>query len=220
MLIKYEKVFASTGFNWSRKWNDYDKIKETWENEGYAELTGLTTSGRPYTMKLLSNGTAMITIDGENEIENRDYLKSEPMMLKSQTLEFTRTEDGMMLLKDNAYPYSNPVLTDDGSMFLYISDNNNPDKPESVVCYAVKDGEGYNEIGRVDDSEDNTILADSDVVASGTGSNAFAAWVKQLDSPEKEMHDKATYDDRGSSYADRIKRQDPCKSSILGGSGR
>lgn len=194
-FVSYEKVFASTGFNWTRKWG-YDEVREAWENNGYAEMSGLTTSGKKYSMKLLSNGTAMVTIDGGNEIENRDYLNSAPRMMKSRVLSFKRSADGMLMLDDNAYPYSNPVMTDDGSMYLYISDNNNPDKPESVICYAVKNGSGYTDMGRVDTSDGN-ILADSDVVASGTGDNAFAAWIKQMDSPDKEMHDSITYDDLG-----------------------
>ena len=55
----------------------------------------------------------------------------------------------------------NVVLSDDGSILLYISDNDNPDAPEKVVCYAVKSGNSYTDMGRVDTAEDN-ILADTD----------------------------------------------------------
>ena len=195
-LIEYEKVLASTGFNWTKTWGKYDEIKQTWENEGYAEMTGLTTSGRRYTMMLMSNGTAMVTIDGGNQIENRDYLKSAQRLKGMRVLGATAAADGMTELIKNAYPYSNPVFNDDGSMYLYISDNNNAKKPESVVHYAVKGADGYTDNGRVDISEGN-ILADADVVASGSGENTFAAWVKQMDSPDKEMKDKTTYDDLG-----------------------
>ncbi|MBR4319236.1 MAG: hypothetical protein IKP69_04195, partial [Oscillospiraceae bacterium] len=102
----------------------------------------------------------------------------------------------MAELQSNAYPYSNPVLTDDGNVMLYLSDNNNPKKPESVVCYAVKTENGYELKGAIDTSTDN-ILADTDVVASGSDNQYFAAWVKQMDSPEKEMKDAVTYDDLG-----------------------
>ena len=60
----------------------------------------------------------------------------------------------------------------------------------------MKSGDSYKNKGAVDTTE-GAILSDSGVVASGTGNNVFAAWVKQMESPEKEMHDKATYDDLG-----------------------
>lgn len=199
LLITYEETFASTGFKWSKTWGDYDKIIETWKDQGYADLSGSTVGGKAFNMRLMSNGTAIVSVDGGNEIENRDYLVSNvrnwnaPKMLSAMR---EIPSDGMTELQSNAYPYSNPVLNNDGSIMLYISDNNNAEKPESVVCYAVKSENGYTDMGRVDTSEDN-VLADSDAVVSGSGNNVFAAWVKQLDSPEKEMHDKATFDDLG-----------------------
>lgn len=146
----------------------------------------------------MPNGMAMVAIDNGNRIENRDNLDRaarESYMSGGKT-PMLASDGGMAELQSNAYPYSNPVLTDDGSIMLYISDNDNADKIENVVCYAVKNGNGYTDMGRVDTSENN-ILADTDVVASGTGRNAFAAWVKQMDSPEKEMNDTVTYDDLG-----------------------
>ncbi len=193
-LVKYEKTLASTGFNWTKKWGKYDQIQETWENEGYADMTGITKKGKLYTMRLMSNGTAMVTIDGGGVVENRDYLKRVQKWNAPKHL--TTAADGMAMLQENAYPYSNPVLTDDGSIMLFISDNNNADELQSVVSYAVKNGDSYEIKGAVDTSENN-ILADTDVVASGTGDHAFAAWVKQMDSPKKEMHDSTTFDDLG-----------------------
>lgn len=195
-MVSYEKVFCSTGFKWSKTWGDYEGIKEQWKEKGFAELSGTTNGGRAFTMRLLSNGTAMVSVDGENTIENRNYLASAPRLLKG--LLRGSSTDGMTTLQDNAYPYSNPVVNDDGSVMLYISDNNNADELQSVVHYAVKDGDSYRETEnpRVDTSKDN-ILKDFDVVASGTSGNTFAAWIKQMDSPDKEMNDKATYDDLG-----------------------
>ena len=199
LIITYEKTFCSFPFKLvDKQWGDYKKIKEMWEEDGYADLLGFTSSGKSYNMHLMPNGMAMVAIDNGNRIENRDNLDRaarESYMSGGKT-PMLASDGGMAELQSNAYPYSNPVLTDDGSIMLYISDNDNADKIENVVCYAVKNGNGYTDMGRVDTSEDN-ILADTDVVASGTGDNAFAAWVKQMDSPEKEMNDTVTYDDLG-----------------------
>ena len=196
LFISYKKTLCNVPFSIVDKtWGKYDQIKETWEEDGYADLVGLTARGKPYNMHLMSNGIAMVSVDNGNEVENRDYLRAAPKRMQFMSAS-PAPNDGMTELYSNAYPYSNPVLTDDGNILLYLSDNNNSDAPESVVCYAIQNGDSYTDMGRVDNSENN-ILADTDAVISGTGNQAFAAWVKQMDSPEKEMHDEVTYDDLG-----------------------
>ena len=203
LFVEYKKTFASTGFNWAKTWNDYNEIQARWAKDGNAELFGVTRSGRAYSMRLLANGKALVTIEGGGEIEDRDYLDLAERKWNDGTTSGRRlmkaagplTNVQLNDVQTNAYPYSNPVLVDDGSMFLYISDNNNADEVQSVVSYAVKSGSGYTNKGALD--ENDTVLADSDVVASGNGNAIFAAWVKQNESPEKEMHDATTYDDLG-----------------------
>ena len=200
-IISYSTTFASTGFGWSKKYGAYDAIQKAWEDQGFATLTGLTASGRRYAMKLMPNGTATVTIESEGEIENRDYLLNgerawfngasrKGMLRKAPVAAFNNVQT-------NAYPYANPVFTDDGGMFLYISDNDNAEALQSVASYATKNAAGgYDNAGALDTAAGN-ILADSDVKVSGTGSNAFAAWTKQMESPDKEMHDKVNQDDLG-----------------------
>ncbi|MBQ9531864.1 MAG: InlB B-repeat-containing protein [Eubacterium sp.] len=188
LFISYSKKFASTGFNWSKKWNNYDQIKKYWTDEGYGELFGTTKSGRAYKMYLFDDGSTIVEVEGGAELEDRDYLElSERSWNGGKRM---RKATSMTDVQTNAYPYSNPVFTDDGEMFLYISDNNNSEEAEGVVSYAVKNGDGYENKERVDTSEDN-VLSDIDVVASGTKSNAFAAWAKQVESPERANKDAA-----------------------------
>ena len=203
LFIKYKKTLASTGFNWTKKWNSYDSILRKWEESGAAEIFGFTKSGRAYSMRLLANGTAIVAIDGGGELENRDYLELSERawnsgvttrrgLLKAQS----SSTNSLTNIQTNAYPYSNPVFVDDGSMFLYISDNDNADALENVVSFAKYNGSGYTNEGALYDTT-GVALGDSDVVASGAGNNIFAAWVKQNESPEKEMNDQTTSADLG-----------------------
>ena len=199
LFISYSKKFASTGFNWTKKWNKYDQIKNYWNDQGYGELFGFTKSGRAYTMFLFADGSAMVAIDGGAELESRDYLELEERVWTSGSnggRRLFKAIGSMTDVQTNAYPYSHPAFTDDGEMFFYISDNDNAKDVESVTSYAVKNGNGYDNMGRVDTSEDN-VLADLDVVASGTKDNAFAAWVKQIESPKTEKGADITNDDLG-----------------------
>ena len=201
-FIKYKKTFCSTGFNWTKKWGKYNSIQEQWENTGYAELLGTTRSGRAFAMYVFPDETALVAIDGGGELESREYLELYDRAWNGGANN-TRNAAAMTNVQTNAYPDSNPVFSDDGNMLLYISDNDNAKTPESVVNYAAKNGSVYQQSGRIDTSEDN-LLADMDVVASGTvgdekdkESSVFAAWVKQTEPTKKKMGAKATYDDLG-----------------------
>ena len=202
-FIKYKKTFCSTSFNLSTTFNKYQQIQKQWEQFGYADLLGETDNGRAYSMRLFPNGTAIVEIDDDGVIEDRDYMALADRSWNDGAPSGRRLlkaagpmTNAMTDVPTNAYPNADPVFTDDGELFLYISDNDNDKAPESVVSYAVKNGSGYENMGAVDMSEGN-ILGDSSVVASGTGSNAFAAWVKQIESPEKEMRQTANIDDLG-----------------------
>ena len=202
LFISYSKKFASTGFNWTKKWNNYDKIKKYWTDQGYAELFGTTKSGRAYTMLLFKDGSTMVAIEGGAELENRDYLELANRAWKSGKTGIVRlfsaaeVTDAITDVQTNSYPHSHPAFTDDGEMFLYISDNDNAKKVESVASYAVKNDNGYANKERVDTSSNN-VLADLDVVASGTKENAFAAWVKQVETPKMEKNVEVTNDELG-----------------------
>ena len=197
LFISYSKKFASTGFNWTKKWNQYDQIKNYWTDQGFGQLFGTTRSGRNYAMYLFADGSAMVAIDGGPELESRDYLELEQRVWTggaANGMRLMRAAGAMTDVQTNAYPYSHPAFTDDGELFLYISDNDNADNVDSVASYAVKNGSGYDNAGRVDTSEDN-VLADLDIVASGTKDNAFAAWVKQVETPKTEKDAEVTNDD-------------------------
>ena len=203
LFISYSKKFASTGFNWTKKWNNYDQIKQYWNNQGFATLMGTTRSGRAYTMYLFDDGSTIVEIEGGAELENRDYLELAERSWNSGSTGGRRLmkaagpiTNALTNVQTNAYPYSHPAFTDDGEIFLYISDNDNAKKVESVTSFAVKNGGGYENTGRVDTSEDN-VLADLDVVASGTKNNAFAAWVKQVETPKMEKDAEVTNDELG-----------------------
>ena len=199
LFISYSKKFASTGFNWTKKWNKYDQILNSWEDQGYGQLFGVTRKGRAYTMLLMPDGSAIVAIDGKAELESRDYLELQERAWNnglSNGKKRLRSTESMNSVQENAYPYSHPAFTDDGEMFVYISDNDNARKVESVASYAVSNGSGYDNKGRIDTSADN-VLADLDVVASGTKDNAFAAWVKQVETVDPIWETPTSNDDLG-----------------------
>jgi hypothetical protein len=152
LIVSYKKTLASTRFGWSKKYGSYDAIQSAWEETGAFTVMGVTEQGRPYTMNLFADGTALVTIEGGGELENRDYLELAERVWNSGapagwgTL-MEANPNALTDIQSNAYPYSNPVFTDDGTMFLYISDNNSSDELQSVVSYAVKNGNGYDDNG-------------------------------------------------------------------------
>ena len=191
LFIEYSETFCSTGFNWSKKWQDYDKIQQIWEDGNYAEMYGVTKNGRAYKMLAFADGTAMIAVDGGAQLESRDYLELTERVweggeTKRNLLRKSSNQNTLTNIQTNAYPYSNPVFTEDGEMFLYISDNNNKDIVQSVVSYATKNGNGYIDMGKIDPQD--RIMADTDVSVSGYGNNVFATFVRQMETPKLEKN--------------------------------
>ncbi|MBQ9457407.1 MAG: InlB B-repeat-containing protein [Bacilli bacterium] len=199
LFISYSKTFASTGFNWTKKWNRYDQIRDYWNDQGYGELFGVTRKGRAYQMLLFADGSAAVAIEGGAELESRDYLELQERAWNNGVnsgKRLLKSANSLTNVLTNAYPHSHPAFTDDGEMFVYVSDNDNAKAVESVASYAVSNGSGFDDKGRIDTSTDN-VLADLDVVASGTKENAFAAWVKQVEMPQMDRNPSITNDDLG-----------------------
>jgi len=195
LFVSYSQTFCSLPFNIaSQRYGDYTEIRRQWEELGYAELSGTTKSGRLYTMVVFPDGTAMATVDNGAQLESRDYLELNERFWYGGGL-LRRSGNAVTTIQENAYPYANPVLTEDGDMFLYLSDNGVSATVQSSVSYAVKNGGGYDDKGRID--PDDTVCQDTGLAVSGYGDNVFAAWIRQIESPEKESRMNVTNDDLG-----------------------
>ncbi|WP_326910888.1 S-layer homology domain-containing protein [Sedimentibacter sp. MB31-C6] len=121
--------------------------------------------------------------------EDRSYLSNE----RNWNSHMARSSlaGGIIVLQSNSYPYSNPVLSTDGELMVYISDMDSYDLNQTSVCFSVKSGGIFPEGTKIDDSG----YADTDVVIDGTTDCAAVAWTRVITDMELSEGSEATLED-------------------------
>lgn len=196
LFVTHEHVLASTDFNLMNKtYNQWDSIHELWEditkkNEDTSDKAKLMLSA-PMTEDTPSHPVSSTTI-----IERRDYLEkferswNDPVSKRGLLMASGVTKDEVSHLETNSYPYSNPVLTDDGQIMLYVSDADSTDVEKTEVRWTKLTAGGYPNGTAIETVPGG--YGDSQVKLAGNQSFAAAAWVRQSKSIHKEAGDPVT----------------------------
>ena len=160
----------------SKTWtfNDYNNIKKQYE------LMGLRSTEFNFYDE---------ADDRQVTFENRSYLSNERNW--NSYMARRSSASGTNIIQTNAYPYSNPVLSTDGEMMVYISDMDSYDINETSVCFSVKSGGVFPEGTAIDDSD----YADTDAVIDGTADSAAVAWTRVITDMEFSEGSEATAED-------------------------
>lgn len=198
LFIEYQKTLASIGFSRTWTYNNWDAIEDYWEATTGDMVIPLNFDLAAQ-MYADSIGADMMEINSAPKIEGRSYLReydrvwnSEPSGKKSaidglELLSIGLENKALSTLQSNAYPYSNPLVSDDGEMFVYLSDNNSESVWDTRTSYAKKNAGLYEDEGAIDSADG---FGDSAVSFDGNKSFAAAAWVRQCDKVEKDAGDE------------------------------
>ncbi len=162
----------------SKTWtfNDYNNIKKQYDSIQYNLVLDKHMAG--------SEG-----FNTHATFEDRSYLADERYW--NSLMARKSSEGGTTVVQSNAYPYSNPVLSTDGEMMVYVSDMNSYDIKDTSVCFSLKSGGAFLEGAEIDASD----YADTDVVVDGTSSDAAAAWTRVITDMELIEGSEATAED-------------------------
>lgn len=180
LMLKYEKTFGSVSFGWEKSWNDYDQITSYWE--------GQTTNGRSYAATTFADGQTLFQLESVG-VEDRDYLnKYSRVWVANASTRAAGDEGWFKDLMTNAYPYADPIFSDDGEILVYLSDEDSSDVEETVACWAKWNGSGYTRMGPIARKDDDTKktygYGDSSLSLSGRDGHYVAGWVQQAESLE------------------------------------
>ncbi|MFA9423116.1 MAG: S-layer homology domain-containing protein, partial [Sedimentibacter sp.] len=180
-FIKYTKEYELAEVSKSWKYNDFDEIDNIYNGKsGFTKEMFLSSYG----------GIALVPVSETVTLEDRSYLDIfdrqwyVPLLRKS-------SDEAITIIQTNAYPTSNPVLTDDGMIMAYVSDMDSHDINDTAVCFSMKDGGLYAPGTEIDASN----YADSDVVIDGTSDGAAVAWTRVISELDKSSGDEATPED-------------------------
>ncbi len=192
LFVSYEKILASAYYSKTWIYNNWDKIYDYWEKTtgGKLDDDNIMQAAAAY---MIAN-PQLITLSDTAAVEDRDYLSYADRTWNSNTdVSFFALDDENKApaeLQTNAYPHANPKLTDDGKMFVYLSDSSSKDVERTSASYAVYSGSGYQDCGAIPKAD--TGYGDSGLNVSGTGDYAAAVWVEQKASIDKDAGDTIT----------------------------
>lgn len=169
--IEYEikLVFAKISGSY-----EIGEASKTWTFNDFNNIKKIYNTGN---LGFASKAMSMDSLYKANEnasvsLEDRSYLLNERQwnmsMVRGLVLEDTK------IMQTNAYPYSDPMMTADGEMMVYISDMNSTCLNDSAICFSLKSEGAFPEGVEIDSSE----YADIDAVVDGTTKGAAVAWTR------------------------------------------
>ena len=176
-FIEYNKKYEIASASKSWTYNDFNKINSIYDSGSFKLL-----------LKELDGGYSEVVLEPVGEtaaVEDRSYLdaferkwsvSSSPSFSAFSALSALSGGDGITVLQSNAYPYTNPVLTGDGKIMVYLSDMDSADIADTAVCFTTRDAASgsFPEGGEIAPSEH----PDTDVSVDGTGDSAVAVWTR------------------------------------------
>ena len=182
LFVSYEKIFASKSIElFNTGTGQWDQIQDIWAAN--AKINGSKVR------RMSVNGQTCYEVDLGAQLEDRSYLNSGvPRIWGSPangiSLLSMDTQQGVTeSLQTNAYPYSNPVVSDDGQLMAYLSDRGNTDVSATRAMYSVKEDGQFPEGSPISDEG----YGDSSLQLAGTADSAVAVWVRQSQQVAKEI---------------------------------
>ena len=201
LFISYEKVLYSYNFNLlDQKTGDWNTIQTSWTANQEAmqdAIAGLLNSKNATLTNM--GGQQMLSLELAPTMENRDYLTDGNFYRQwgqggANTLALDPEGDqGLKNLESSTYPYADPMVSDDGSLVVYLSDMGSTDPADTQAVYATRNGSTYVKGGSIDSGKG---FGDSQLSLSGTENFAVAAWSRQTESVNKDEGAVITTDDQ------------------------
>ncbi len=185
--IEVEVTIASVGVGKGWTFNDWDEIDEYW----YGSDEDDDSNAMALTMAV-SSDPGYVVLENNIQLQSREYLANDREenfsdmsyntygLMRAMNNSFDE-ENKLDNLVVNAYPYSNPMITDDAQIMVFLSDMSSTDIEDVTPVYAVKAGDGYSEPMVIEDAETSDFPGYGDYTMDfdGTCESASAVWLRQ-----------------------------------------
>ena len=144
LFIKYEKILTSYTYTKTWVYNNWDKIYDYWEKTTGGKLD--ESNAAQAISAYIQAHPAVNEVSNTAVLEDRDYLSRYERSWNSGgiTPYSLDPENGApQSLQTNAYPTANPELTEDGKLFVYLSDSGSTDVTKTVASWGLHNGFSY-----------------------------------------------------------------------------
>ena len=200
LFISIKHDFAS--FRYSHSWlsKNWNKIEDYWNANAVMPITAanVDTAIMAY---MQSIGEDPMQVLSSQTMEDRSYLNDygrawNAVSGHSQRMLLAAASSGPAVLQSNAYPYANPQVAADGSLFVYLSDGNSTNIEDTVASWAVRNGQGgYDDRGEIVTDPALNGYGDTGLQLAGEGNRMAAVWVRQKDTITKDAGEELTASD-------------------------
>lgn len=180
LFFSYEAVLVSGSAGYAWDWGA-DDIQSYWDQTG---------SGYQSSLQSLAGASGLSVATASTTLQSRAYLEeySRSWGSESRALLFGAPKTGPDILQENANPASDPLITDDGAIRLYVSDGDSAD----IYNSRVHAGETIQNAAAIQ-LDAFTGYGDSNPSLAGTKEFAAAAWVRMgTEIPGKGSGDEIT----------------------------
>ena len=195
LFFSYEKILCSYNFNLlNESTGDWDEIQSNWDaNQKAKRAVYSQLLGNGSASAVNVNGQQMLALNLAPTLEDRDYLENGDRYWGSGGImrlfrsKAVAMSDGVSNLEHNTYPYANPVLSDDGQLMAYLTDQESDNVTDTRVAFAKKNNGIFATTDyKQGDTVDNEGNGDSQVALAGTEDFAMAAWTRHMESLKKD----------------------------------
>lgn len=196
LFAKYSKTFEIARASKSWTLNSFNEIYELYESVGIKSKSRMMLESSPAEEPEIS----LVPVESKATLEDRTYLDTfirqwgSPKSKSFAPLGYPAAlgAPGVTVLETNTYPNANPVMADDGSLLVYLSDMDSKEIKDTAVVYSVRNEDGsYPEGTEISPAD----YPDSDAVIAGTAGGAVVAWNRVFSDFSKGAGDEATYED-------------------------
>ena len=195
LFISYETVLASASYTKTWVYNNWEKIQDYWEKTTGGSIEDDDDIMQAAMLYMVAN-PQLVPVSNTATLESRDYLAEGERSWNSNTELATLSLDDVngapVALQTNAYPHANPKLTEDGQMFVYLSDSGSTDVAQTTASYAIYNGAGYEDKGAINVGNTLGGYGDSNLSVAGNSTFAAAVWVQQKNQLDKDAGDTLT----------------------------
>ncbi|MER2191469.1 MAG: hypothetical protein ABS951_10955, partial [Solibacillus sp.] len=189
LFVSITHDFASLRYTHSWRMKHWNAIEKYWKENSHEALTSANMEEATLAY-MRSIGVEPMEVIESQTVESRDYLdaykrewhaagQSLPLLnerLAMQTVTLSTAANQATVLQSNAYPYSNPDVSNDGSLAVYLSDSNSANIQDTVASWMKQENGQYVDKGPIVKSKG---YGDSNLTISGETGFMVATWIRQ-----------------------------------------
>ena len=177
-----EITVVSLGFGTAWRFNEWDDINDYWEEASSGLGSAwLSDDTQTQSVALFSSQGAMIATEPVVKLQSRDYLEEDDRIWlggdSGIALMSLDEPSKLQAIETNSYPFSTPMISDDGGILVYLSDAESTDVTDVEVRYSLSDGGFFPDGSAIPGGFSG--YGDSSLDFDGTRNFAGAIWLRE-----------------------------------------